>query len=272
MLLDRGANPSVTCTSYFGEMTPLTYAAVAGDSSVFRMLVERGASLKGSLFLPLAFAVRANCNECVDLLRGSASKDDLSIALTIIAHDFCDENRIRMLVDGGADVNAKDREGRTPLMLAASSDTIPLDAIKLLLARGADVNARTPKGESALDFAQTRGSTAVTALLIKSGAKESSLKNTTLPTPRPANSVHAALNRSIPSAPARGYDLHAKVGLRLVSQQQSYCYVDRDSPQGRGRLRPADSAKATDGDCELSRESGAIACCKAVEYRETPTL
>ncbi len=36
MLLDRGADPNVTCSSYFGNMTPLSYAAVAGDESVFR--------------------------------------------------------------------------------------------------------------------------------------------------------------------------------------------------------------------------------------------
>ncbi len=164
----------------------------------FALLVERGAKQKNELFLPLAFAIRANCKECVDLLRSSLTKDDLSIALTIVAQDFCDENWVRMLLDSGADVNAKDREGRSALMLAASSDIMSIATIKLLLAKGADVNARSRKGESALDSAMLRGRTPVTALLIKAGAKETGLKDSAVLNPSPATSARAALNRSLP--------------------------------------------------------------------------
>ena len=46
LLLDRGANPAVKCASYLGEMTPLSYAALAGDESVFQMLIERDTKSK----------------------------------------------------------------------------------------------------------------------------------------------------------------------------------------------------------------------------------
>ena len=46
---------------------------------------------------------------------------------------------LRMLLDKGAAVEAKDEAGRTPLMWAAGNGN--LKAVELLLARGADVNA-----------------------------------------------------------------------------------------------------------------------------------
>ena len=49
---------------------------------------------------------------------------------------------LRLMLDKGADVNASDALGRTPLMYAAASDILPLDAVKLLIERGADVNAK----------------------------------------------------------------------------------------------------------------------------------
>ena len=51
-------------------------------------------------------------------------------------------NAVRQMLDHGADVNAVDPLGRTPLMYAAASDLLPLDVVKLLVERGADVNAK----------------------------------------------------------------------------------------------------------------------------------
>ena len=51
-------------------------------------------------------------------------------------------NAVRLMLDHGADVNAVDPLGRTPLMYAAASDLLPLDVVKLLIERGADVNAK----------------------------------------------------------------------------------------------------------------------------------
>lgn len=198
LLLDHGANPAVKCASYMGEMTPLSYAAHAGDETVLQTLLERDAQRKGVKPQLLFLAMRANCAKCVDLLIDSVGQGGLSAILGRSILNFGDSEWVKMLIARGADVNAKDSDGDTVLMLAASSDTLPLETIKTLLERGADVNARNVKGETALDIARRRGASPVVALLVKAGAKESNASAQPVPQPKPANSVQAALQRSIP--------------------------------------------------------------------------
>jgi outer membrane lipoprotein-sorting protein len=71
-----------------------------------------------------------------------------------------------LLVERGSDVNARDRFGRTPLVLAAKYDTVSV--IEPLLAHGADVNADDEWGSTALMNTE-RGD--VGAILIAHGAR-----------------------------------------------------------------------------------------------------
>src|SRR6185295_15889308 len=64
--------------------------------------------------------------------------------------------------------------------------------------RGAELNAKNPEGKTALDFAKQRGSTLVVDLLVKAGAKAGITSTESLPSPRAAGSVRAAVERSIP--------------------------------------------------------------------------
>jgi ankyrin repeat protein len=66
----------------------------------------------------------------------------------------------RLLIEGGAEVNAKSAKGVTPLMIAAAHDNPPL--IGLLLQAGADADAETPDGKTALDIAKGNLNTAAT--------------------------------------------------------------------------------------------------------------
>ncbi len=83
-------------------------------------------------------------------------------------------------------------------MLAASSDRVPTEGVRSLVARGVDVNAKNPGGKTALDFARERGTTPVVDLLRNAGAKEGEPRPEPALKPRPAASVRAALDRSIP--------------------------------------------------------------------------
>ena len=78
---------------------------------------------------------------------------------------FVNMNKIKRLIKAGADVNAKDNNGRLPLIFAAWELNKKL--IKLLISAGADVNAKGNNGESLLH--NTLGIRTV-HILIKAGA------------------------------------------------------------------------------------------------------
>ena len=56
---------------------------------------------------------------------------------------------VRLLLDSGANVNARTARGQTPLMIATGKVYLP--AIELLLAHGANVKARDSLGQSAME-------------------------------------------------------------------------------------------------------------------------
>lgn len=70
---------------------------------------------------------------------------------------------IQKLIDLGADVNAADNLGQTPLTRAASSNSPYL--VELLLSNGADPNSKTNQGHTAFDVAKITGSRAAARVL-----------------------------------------------------------------------------------------------------------
>jgi uncharacterized protein len=60
---------------------------------------------------------------------------------------------VRILLEGGADVNARDEIGQTPLMRAVYS--VNLEMVNLLLEAGADPNAQTEFESTALSIAKS---------------------------------------------------------------------------------------------------------------------
>jgi ankyrin repeat protein len=77
-----------------------------------------------------------------------------------------DAQAIRMLLNNGADVNARDAEGNSPLILA--SFYASLECVELLIDKGADVNAGNKAGATPLIRAAT--SYEKTRLLVAAGA------------------------------------------------------------------------------------------------------
>jgi uncharacterized protein len=79
-----------------------------------------------------------------------------------------DINKVIQLLDGGADINSKDKFGQTPLMVAAHLDHA--DLVQLLIERGADLNTTAKYHLSALMLAIISGHEQVAQALIKAGA------------------------------------------------------------------------------------------------------
>jgi len=84
-----------------------------------------------------------------------------------------DIGKVRKLLAAGGDVNTRDSEGSTLLMLAAYAGN--LEMVKALLGAGADVNASDERGWTALakstcNFDQKRGFADVAQALIDAGA------------------------------------------------------------------------------------------------------
>src|SRR5438093_10357847 len=75
----------------------------------------------------------------------------------------------RLLTDRGANPNAKSPQDVTPLMMAAAASRPDPAIVRLLMEKGADLGARDKAGRTALDWALLQGKTQVTRLLRDAG-------------------------------------------------------------------------------------------------------
>ncbi|MDO4410246.1 MAG: ankyrin repeat domain-containing protein [Akkermansia sp.] len=78
------------------------------------------------------------------------------------------DKAIQLLKEAGANVNAKNKDGRTALMCASDSGNV--EVVKAFLQAGADVNAKTKDGWTALIGASDKGHIEVVKALLQAGA------------------------------------------------------------------------------------------------------
>jgi ankyrin repeat protein len=201
-LLDKGANPNPN-NKPIGESSPLMEALTGGDEEIVKLLIDRGADAQATAEMGLTLAATTQCERGLRAVAARmTNKEPFTMALQSIAV-LGDIRSVRLMLDHGADVNAFDLFGRTPLMYAAISDVFPLDVVKLLVERGADVNAKNKHlkagdaGLTVLDIAKQNGDAAIIDFLVKSGAKASPDRSVILHAKKD-NTIRSAVQDSLP--------------------------------------------------------------------------
>src|SRR5437870_734100 len=132
-----------------GSDTPsdaLFQAIRNNDLSFLKAELTKGASVdtrdkRGSTLLMHAAAFGSV--EAVKLLldAGADVNAKNSVDASALIWGAADAAKARMLIEKGADVNAKSKLGRTPLLVAATCDGCT-ETVRLLISKGADVKAK----------------------------------------------------------------------------------------------------------------------------------
>ncbi len=146
--------------------TSLHSTASRGHFEASRLLIEKGAAVNdknNTGATPFYYVATTGNKELLEyLLLNGASKEDLELRnaygrtpLCAVARDGGDAETIKVLISLGADVNAEDRNGNTPIMLAAWRPY--KDVVTVLLDAGAELNINTPEGEELLAYAADNG-------------------------------------------------------------------------------------------------------------------
>ncbi|XP_014234507.1 uncharacterized protein LOC106657483 [Trichogramma pretiosum] len=183
LLLDTGPDSKALlneCTDS-GE-TALHYAIMNGSRELLTLFLQYGANVNAKNRdgkCPLFFAIEFENTKIAKLLL----KHEATIVNSKTNHGITPlheaitqraEKNVQLLLDYGADVNAKDIYGNTPLHIAARLnylDERTMDRIvKLLVDKGADVNDDTMAGETAFHFAIINGNEKLVRLFLKYGA------------------------------------------------------------------------------------------------------
>jgi ankyrin repeat protein len=207
LLLQKGARAH---TKDHSLETPLTHAAYGGHAEIVRLLLQQNPDLaeKNEALLEVAHGEPAIVMvqdvpgtspadqtvsrrhamsvaekpwvETVKLLLDSGAnieaRDEYRGPPLLDAAGYAQTDIVRYLLDRGANLNARDKGGSTALIIASCECAVATmndayDVVEVLLDRGSDVNAHSNDGTTALmNAAGGFGGSAIVRLLLEHGA------------------------------------------------------------------------------------------------------
>lgn len=151
---------------------PLHIAARLGRLTIARELVEHGADLEATDadgHTPLETALIAGRTQLAEMLIEHGASFDAQVMLfTLVRQGVSDRDVIEFLDERGANLNARDEAGLTPLHRAAAAGRLEL-ATRLIRA-GVDVNRQDAQGRTPLSIALEARNRDIIELLRQNGA------------------------------------------------------------------------------------------------------
>ena len=159
-LLDQGAN--VNAQDDRGNNSLYFAAEYCKDKEILQLLIDSGTNInKKNKFdnTPLIYAAQYNTLEIVSFLISNGAEVNIldsagDVPLLAAALENHDPQVITILLKAGADINHKNNDGKTAVLLAAEYNNI--EVIKTLIEAGADLDEKDNDGKSAQNYINAR--------------------------------------------------------------------------------------------------------------------
>jgi ankyrin repeat protein len=136
---------ALASVAHAADVSDAFYTAIRnGDGTTVKSLIAvHGANIKDNRgTTPLMYAAAFGNAEMVGMLLDAGADPNVAndLGATALMWSVNDEEKVRLLLFKKANVNAKSKFGRTPLIIAASEDS-GMPVVRMLVEKGADVNA-----------------------------------------------------------------------------------------------------------------------------------